>query len=435
MLSVAAVAGLFALALAPPLTPQSGPPAVADLQLVGSAGAQGHGDNHAGGHGDNHVNGHGDGHQDGNRDDHQGGNGPPRPDDSAGGQRPTPRPTGAGPAPAATPTPPTEPDVTDHVTSGPATPVPVSQAGPPPAAHSSNAPQLSRIISPAAEPNSAAQAVSVSLPPAEVHIDAPAPAVLPALPSAAGGLGPFEGVGGVPVLLPEPRQRPPASAPTWSPVALLVPLPGLLLLLLAAGWYRSRRRLEAQAALASTLGISRRHLSGLPAADAALLASRVGELNQRIDTLVSEAVTDDLTGVLRRRAGLAALERDLARVGRAASGQLAIVFVDLDGLKGVNDRLGHAQGDHLLRRVARSLETGLRGQDLVFRYGGDEFVCILPDSDAAPAWTKVHEIAIRLAAELGHMPFSHGAAQFMAGDSAVALLARADDDLYQRRRA
>jgi diguanylate cyclase (GGDEF)-like protein len=161
--------------------------------------------------------------------------------------------------------------------------------------------------------------------------------------------------------------------------------------------------------------------------------ARVSELNRRVTVLESQAVTDDLTGVLRRGAGLAALERDLAAVKRSASGRLAVVFIDLDGLKEVNDQLGHVEGDRLLRKVATALESGLRAQDLVFRYGGDEFVCILPESNAGAAWNKVREIRDGLAAEMARTPFTHGAAEFRAGDTSRDLLARADADLYQRR--
>lgn len=91
---------------------------------------------------------------------------------------------------------------------------------------------------------------------------------------------------------------------------------------------------------------------------------------------------DTLTGLANRRGFEPPLHRELAR--HAESRQvLALLFVDLDGFKLVNDRLGHAVGDELLRIVGARLVAGMRRSDLVCRHGGDEFVCLLPQLHSA----------------------------------------------------
>lgn len=152
-------------------------------------------------------------------------------------------------------------------------------------------------------------------------------------------------------------------------------------------------------------------------------------VSHSVDKLQQAAYLDPLTGLLNRRA----LERDVRReLGRASryGRRVSIMTIDLDGLKVVNDRDGHAAGDDLLCRMARSFADGLRLGDSAYRIGGDEFVALLPETGE----TRVTYVAERLE-ELGAPEFSWGAATFPDdGESLDVLLAEADSRLYEGRR-
>jgi len=86
---------------------------------------------------------------------------------------------------------------------------------------------------------------------------------------------------------------------------------------------------------------------------------------------------DELTGALARGTGMRSVVHEIARANRSAE-PLTLAFVDVDGLKTVNDTQGHAVGDTLLRNVVTARRSGLRETDLIVRYGGDECLCVLP---------------------------------------------------------
>jgi diguanylate cyclase (GGDEF)-like protein len=161
---------------------------------------------------------------------------------------------------------------------------------------------------------------------------------------------------------------------------------------------------------------------------------RVREL-ERVRRL---AGTDALTGIANRRALAESLRRELARAQR--SGQpLALLLLDMDWLKAINDRFGHLAGDHALRTVAQCAKEAIRNGDLVARIGGDEFAIILPATDAQ----KAHEIGERIRERLTHatgngapLKISFGVALAEPkGRGPQALLAAADAALYRDKAA
>jgi two-component system cell cycle response regulator len=174
-----------------------------------------------------------------------------------------------------------------------------------------------------------------------------------------------------------------------------------------------------------------------PRIDAALrvkaLHSALVEANVR---LAQQALTDELTGLANRRHGAHELERAVALAVRHGH-KLALVRVDVDHFKAINDGSGHQVGDEVLAEVARRLEHAVRGGDELARWGGDEFVAILPDTDRAGA----ARAAERLRASVAAAPIagldvtiSVGWAHW-SGDTPDDLLARADRALYQAKDA
>jgi diguanylate cyclase (GGDEF)-like protein len=146
-----------------------------------------------------------------------------------------------------------------------------------------------------------------------------------------------------------------------------------------------------------------------------------------------QAGLDSLTGALRRDRGAVDLQREIDRA-RRSDGLLILAFVDVDGLKAINDTHGHAAGDRALRAVAAALRGGLRSYDLVMRYGGDEFLCGLPGSDLDGAQRRFDAVASTLAEENPGTSVSIGLAELANPDTLEALTARADASLYAARR-
>ena len=144
------------------------------------------------------------------------------------------------------------------------------------------------------------------------------------------------------------------------------------------------------------------------------------------------AVIDDLTGTYLRGAGFVELERDMSRATRDEE-PFVVAFIDVDGLKAVNDSGGHAAGDRLLLEVADALRAKTRPHDLLIRYGGDEFVCAISGMNAGEAKTRFAGVNANLAASPEHGSVTVGLAEMRLDDSPCALVARADAALYRER--
>ncbi|MGZ8783670.1 MAG: diguanylate cyclase domain-containing protein, partial [Gaiellaceae bacterium] len=167
---------------------------------------------------------------------------------------------------------------------------------------------------------------------------------------------------------------------------------------------------------------------------------RLEETNERLTIL---ATTDELTALPNRRLLAEQLELALARARRGGLA-VAVLCLDIDSFKGVNDTLGHALGDDLLIEVAARLRSGARETDVVARYGGDEFVILLADLDVQLASELAATVVERLRSLLA-APFAIGPVEILVEASigaafypldskeAAGLLAAADADMYRSK--
>jgi len=162
------------------------------------------------------------------------------------------------------------------------------------------------------------------------------------------------------------------------------------------------------------------------------LAQSNRELEGALERIRDIAVRDELTGTYNRRFLMESLARELARAGRSGGG-FSVCLVDIDHFKAVNDTLGHAAGDDVLKQVAAIAGRGLRGSDVFGRFGGEEFLLVLPDTDPAGAKVLAERIRAAVAAET-RVTVTIGVAQHAGGDAA-AVLARADQALYRGKAA
>ena len=155
----------------------------------------------------------------------------------------------------------------------------------------------------------------------------------------------------------------------------------------------------------------------------------------------ADAAHDALTGLANRRTAHIRLEADCQHA-RRKQGHLSVLMLDLDRFKQVNDRWGHANGDRVLVAVAQALHDGLRASDLAVRYGGEEFMAILPDTDTATALEVAERVRIRIEELHIALPdatiaitISIGVATLLPEDTAESIIARADAALYAAKDA
>ena len=149
----------------------------------------------------------------------------------------------------------------------------------------------------------------------------------------------------------------------------------------------------------------------------------------------SEARIDSLTGLANRRALEEVLAAEISRAQRFTH-QLAVVLLDLDRFKEINDSFGHASGDVMLRAVSRLLTSLARQGDTVARWGGEEFVVVLPETDLAGAQRFAERLRRTIEAQsVGEMKTSAscGVATMLPEDNAEELLHAADQALYQAK--
>jgi diguanylate cyclase (GGDEF)-like protein len=150
-----------------------------------------------------------------------------------------------------------------------------------------------------------------------------------------------------------------------------------------------------------------------------------------VQRLAQLAYVDELTRLPNRRYLQAVLRRELASASRT-SRPLSIALIDLDGFKAINDEQGHLAGDQVLSQVAHEWSKELRSTDFIARYGGDEFLVVLPGTPEEEAAQVVSRIVRRTSPMIGA---SFGTALWDRGESTAALIDRADARLYRHKRA
>jgi diguanylate cyclase (GGDEF)-like protein len=175
------------------------------------------------------------------------------------------------------------------------------------------------------------------------------------------------------------------------------------------------------------------------------LRHRLSDSNRRLKEAVGRAeetaMRDVLTGAYNRRHLLDVLRREISRAQRVGA-QLAVCLFDIDRFKSINDNWGHAAGDAVLQHFATVAGTGLRGVDVFGRFGGEEFLLILPDTDARGAAVVAERIRASVeqcgfpGVPAGHqVTVTIGVAGRAQGETGDALTARADQALYRGKDA
>ncbi len=188
-----------------------------------------------------------------------------------------------------------------------------------------------------------------------------------------------------------------------------------------------------RAARQAPLQLARDAAVALTLAQAGSLLKENLLLRRRRERADQVALTDALTGLFNRRMAMQALDRELARSARSGS-PLTVLLCDLDHFKRLNDQFGHLVGDQALRAVATLLKERVRKSDILARFGGEEFVLVLPDTppeDAAVLATRIFTEVERRGTELAlPLTVSIGLTMALPDDTAHRLIERADHALY-----
>lgn len=189
--------------------------------------------------------------------------------------------------------------------------------------------------------------------------------------------------------------------------------------------------------LSQSLGRMTHHLVAAREAMEEKVRLRTLELEAANRALDLQARTDALTGLLNRR-GFETQMAFAVALARRSSRPLSLITVDVDHFKRVNDTYGHEAGDEVLRRLARTLESRLRGSDVVARLGGEEFVALLPDTDLNGAQSIAQALVTAMAEQqdpvVGTITVSAGVATMRgAEDNGAAMLRRGDAALYEAK--
>jgi len=167
------------------------------------------------------------------------------------------------------------------------------------------------------------------------------------------------------------------------------------------------------------------------------VSREVTERRHLEEELRNLAVTDPLTGVYNRRHFLEELQREMSRSNRSAC-PFSLIMLDVDHFKEVNDRFGHEAGDRVLKELTEMIRKRIRTSDLLARWGGEEFMILMVNTNLPPAATLaedlLQQLKVRTFAGIGRVTASFGVAAYRTGEGVDELLTRVDNLLYQAKR-
>jgi diguanylate cyclase (GGDEF)-like protein len=166
---------------------------------------------------------------------------------------------------------------------------------------------------------------------------------------------------------------------------------------------------------------------------AAVSRAEAAAARTRLQSALHSAHLDDLTGAFHREMGWHALQLEIDR-SRRGDGQFVLAFLDVDGLKAINDRSGHAAGDLVLHTLVATLRASLRSFDPIMRFGGDEFVGGIGGADIGEVERRLFAARRSLYADTG-ATFSFGLAALAWGETLEQLMVRADAVLLEAKRS
>lgn len=167
--------------------------------------------------------------------------------------------------------------------------------------------------------------------------------------------------------------------------------------------------------------------------------TQIDELQMKLELTRVESFTDELTGLTNRKRFDQALDLEMSEAEDSGD-PLCLLLLDIDHFKRFNDTHGHQTGDQVLRLVAHTLKTNVKGRDCAARYGGEEFAILLPKTKSSDAITLAEQIRVAVKAKelvkkstnesLGHVTLSIGISTYLGGESAMEFIERADQCLY-----
>ena len=176
----------------------------------------------------------------------------------------------------------------------------------------------------------------------------------------------------------------------------------------------------------------------------ALSRTEISNLQQSLEAIRAESLTDPLTGLGNRKYFDRSIET-LVQSAMASGEPLSLLMFDIDHFKSFNDSYGHLTGDQVLRLVGMSLKQTIKGQDITARYGGEEFAVVLPNTALRQALTVADHIRRAVMSKelkkkstgeiLGRVTISVGVSMLKPGDDTDSLIERADACLYAAKRA